>query len=180
MIYILLPIIILILVLLIKKWKTIFQKIKLFFKNYKFIVVLEIILIIIMIIINIYNKTIVIKEKNPHTNKALKSTVLKEGEQYECYVMKFISKSNIQEKANYLLIKEVGMSKLTIEKDGEEIEYNYGKGFSYYGTNSCNCGTPIIFYKRTYGILKILSLSIIVIDLIIICLVKENKPKGEV
>ena len=40
-----------------------------------------------MIIINIYNKTIVIKEKNPHTNKALKSTVLKEGEQYDVVIL---------------------------------------------------------------------------------------------
>ena len=77
-------------------------------------------------------------------------------------------------------IKKVGISKVKIQKNGQEMEYKYGKGFSYYAPYSCMCGTPIQFYKRTYQIFKIISLSILITDFIIICLIKENKPKGEI
>lgn len=182
MIYVLFLIIV-ILAILIKNKKTMLQKLKQFLKDYKILIAIEIIVIAVVLIINIFNKAIVIKEEDPHSNKVLKSTFLKEGERYEYYVMEYIKSESgwgdIQEKVSYVFVKKVGLSKLTIEKDGEELEYNYGEGFTYYGIKSCNCGTPIRFYKTTYEIFKIISLSIIVIDLIIICLVKENKPKGE-
>lgn len=193
MIYMLFPVIILILVILILRRKILVQKLKLFFKKYKWLMLLEIFIIICIMMFNMFDKIVIVKEEDPHTGKELKSTTLKEGEQYEYYVMQFIKEqdidsdkigskyilSNIQKRTNQLYIKKVGVNEVTIEKDQEEIKYNYGKGFSYYGPTSCNCGTPIRFYKRFDKIFRILILSIIVIDLLIICLIKETKPKGE-
>lgn len=187
-------------ILIILNRRAIMPKLKLFLKNYKILIVLEILFIIILFIINIFNKTVVIKEKDPHSNEVLKATLIKQGETYEYITQKTKSVKNEENNSNNTLntilkmgkdfmdtedynvnivIKNVGIATLTIEKDGEEMEYKYGEGFSYQGINSCKCGTPIIFSKTTYDIFKAISISILVIDFIILCFVKENKTRKE-
>ena len=198
MLIILIPIIVLIIVFMVIKHKLIINKIKIFFKNYKLLLILELIVVMSLITINILDKTVIINEKDPHTNQLLKSSILKEGDTYIYYTMESIhdnststsssptsnldeilgkTKSflNTREVANTIKIKNVKVNTVTVLINDAEKDYKYCSGFSYYGPTSCMCGTPIIFEKNMTNVLKIVEVSIIIIDSLIILFIKENK-----
>ena len=69
-------------------------------------------------------------------------------------------------------------NEIKISRNGIEEYYKYGKGFSYNGSNSCMCGTQIIFEKSLSNFIKILAFSVIIIDLFLIIFTRmkeENK-----
>ena len=160
------------------------QKIKLFLKTYKWLIILELIVMIGLVLFNMYDKTVILKEKDPHTNKTSKYPRLKEGETYTYYTTYYEKNEeesdfaniiqNRKEKANIIKIENVGISKVKILVDNIEKDYEYGKGFSYYSITSCMCGTPIVFEKRLTGIIKILILGISIIDVFILIFTKKQ------
>ena len=172
-------IIMLIVVLLLWKGK-LFLKIKAFFRRYKLLIILEIVIITALFAFSILNKTIVIIEKDPHSNEILKSVKLKEGEVYIYKTADYKSmlqdyKKDIidmSENENTITIKNIGFTKIKVLVNGIEKDYKYGKGFSYYGIRSCECGTPIVFERVLANILKIIIFSILIIDLLLIFLIK--------
>lgn len=198
LIIILIPIIVLLIVFMVTNYKLIINKIKIFFKNYKLLLILELIIVMSLITINILDKTVIINEKDPHTNQVLKSSKLKEGETYIYYTMENIHDSstfasssptsnlneilekaeaflNTREAANTIKIKNVKINTVTVLINDTEKNYKYCSGFSYYGPKSCMCGTPITFEKNMTNVLKILVVSIIIIDLLITFFIKEIK-----
>ncbi len=175
MLIILIPIIVLIVVLIILKHKKIINKIKTFLKKCKWVVILEFVIIIFFMAINFFDKTVIIKEKDPHTNEVLKYSKLKEGETYIYYTLDLKNFTNFQEKANTIKIKNINIDRIKVFLNNDEKEYKYGSGFSYYGPKSCNCGTPITFEKNLTNTSKIIFLSILIIDIFIIIFIKEDK-----
>ena len=165
---ILVPIIALIL------WKEkLFLKIKAFLKGYKVLIILEIVIITGLFIFNIFNNTVVVMEKNPHSDEVLKSIKLKEGEVYIYKTADFKSmlqdlkkhEINVKENENTIKIENIGFTKIKFLVNGIKKDYKYGTGFSYYGFSSCECGTPIVFERMLINIIRIVTLGIIIIDL---------------
>lgn len=177
MLIILMPILVLILVLIILKHKKIINKIKIFLKKCKWVIILELVVIISFMAINYFDKTVIIKEKDPHTNEVLKYSKLKEGETYIYYTLDLKNFTNFQEKANTITIKNVNINRIKVYINNDEKEYKYGSGFSYYGPKSCNCGTPITFEKKLTNALKIMFLSILIIDIFILIFIKEDTER---
>lgn len=187
MIYILL-ILALIIVLILWKNKKILLKIKMFFKNYKLLIIVELVILIALLILNMFNNTVMVMEKDAHSNKILKSVNLKEGETYT-YKTGYYERNegsedikdmfqNYKEKSNTIKIENIGITNVKVSINENEKEYKYGTGFSYYGIASCKCGTPIIFERILSNIIKIVAFIIIIIDLLLIILIKnkeENK-----
>ena len=187
MVYVVL-ILALIIALILWKNKKILLKIKTFFKKYKLLIVLELVILIVLIIFNMFSGIVRIKEKDPHSNKILKSINLKQGETYT-YKTMFYEKSEesediesmmqkYKEKTNIIKIEHIGINKIKVSINGIENDYEYGKGFSYYGITSCSCGTPIIFERTVSNVIRIVAFSSIIIDLFLIIFIKikeENK-----
>lgn len=176
---------ILIIALILWKNKKVLLKVKTFFKKYKLLIILELVFLIGLIIFNMFNGVVAIKEKDPHTREILKSVYLKEGEIYE-YKTMYYEKSddiksmlqNYQEKTNIIKIEDVGMTKVKVLVDGSEKDYKYGTGFSYYGIASCTCGTPIIFERIITVIIKIMILVILIINLFLIIFTKIEEENN--
>lgn len=174
-----------------KNKKKILLKIKKFFKTCKLLIVIELLIIIFLLIFNIYNKTVTIKEKDPHSNEILKSVNLKEG---QIYIFKtiYFEKNNksdgalniiqkYKEKDNIIKIEKVGINKIKVLINETEEEYKYGTGFSYHGQGSCSCGTPIIFEKSLIDIMKVMILFIVIINLLFTIFIKiEDKNKQNI
>ena len=79
---------ILMIALVVWKNEKIFSKVKLFFKKCKWLIALELIIVIALATFNILDSSVIIKEKNPHTNEILKQDTLKEGQIYTYYTRK--------------------------------------------------------------------------------------------
>lgn len=167
-------------------WKNekVFSKLKLFFKKCKWLMVLELIIVIALATVNILDSSVIIKEKDPHTNGILKQDTLKEGQIYTYYTVHYERNEeendfsnimqNLKENPNEIKIEAVGITKVKVWVNSVEKEYKYGHGFSYYSMTSCVCGTPIIFEKTLTGVIKIMILAMIIIDLFIIVFIKSK------
>ena len=169
-------------------WKNekIFSKVKLFFKKCKWLIALELIIVIALATFNILDSSVIIKEKNPHTNEILKQDTLKEGQIYTYYTMYYekneeekgfsnmMQNLKVKEKPNEIKIEEAGITKVKVLVNDVEKEYEYGCGFSYYSMTSCSCGTPIIFEKTLTGVIKIIILAIMIINLFMLVFIKNK------
>lgn len=172
----------LVIMLLLLKNKKILLKIKSFFRNCKLLIILEVAILIGFMIFIIFNNTIRIVEKDPHSNKVLKSVNLKEGQIYTYKTMYFEKNEEstdfagmmqtYKEKYNIIKIEDIGITKVKVSINEIEKDYKYGTGFSYYGIASCSCGTPIIFERTLQNVIKILLFSFLIIDLLLIVLIK--------
>jgi len=168
-------------------YKKIIEKIKLFCKKFKWLIFVELIVIIALTLFNVFGNTIILKEKDPHSNVTLKSQRLKEGDSYTYSTMYYeINEDEInfnnasqffKEKDNTVKIINVGIDKIKVLVDGVEKDFRYGKGFSYLGPNSCMCGTPIIFEKSLTGAIILLIIGILIINLFILIFVKNKDLK---
>ena len=179
-------VLIFILMILLAVWKNekVFNKMKLFLRKCKWLIVLELIIIVALAIFNILDSSVIIKEKDPHTNEVLKQNILEEGQIYTYYTMYYErneeendfsnTMQNFKEKPNEFKIEEAGITKVKVLVNGVEKEYEYGYGFSYYSMTSCSCGTPIIFEKTLTGVIKIIILAIIIINLFILVFIKSK------
>ena len=178
----------LIIALMLWKNKKILLKIKIFLKKYKLLIVLELVILIGLLIFNIFSGVITINEKDPHSNKVLKTVNLKQGEIYT-YKTMYYEKSeetddiksmmqNYKEKTNIIKIDDIGITEVKVSINEVEKDYKYGTGFSYYSITSCSCGTPIVFERMLTGIIKIMLLGVVIINLFLIIFIKikeENK-----
>lgn len=175
---------ILMIALVVWKNEKVFSKVKLFFKKCKWLMVLELIIVIALATINILDSSVIIKEKDPHTNAILKQDILKEGQIYTYYTMYYERNEeendfsnmmqNFKKNPNEIKIEEVGITKVKVWVNSVEKEYEYGHGFLYYSMTSCNCGTPIIFEKTLTGVIKIIILAMIIINLFILVFIKNK------
>ena len=184
-------------VLILLKNKKILLKVKIFFKKCKFLVVLELLILIGLMIFNIFNGVVKINEKDPHTKKVLKSANLKQGETYT-YKNFYYEKSeelneikdiiqklndikdmmqNYKEKTNIIKIEDIGITKVKVSINENEKDYKYGTGFSYYSITSCNCGTIIVFERILTEFIKIILIGVVIIDLFIIVFIKIKEQK---
>ncbi len=184
MVYILL-ILALVIALILWKNKKILLKIKIFFKRYKLLIILELMILIVLLIFNVLNNTVMIMEKDPHSHKVLKSVNLKKGETY-IYKTGYYEKddefedlNNImqsyKEKTNVIKIEEIGITNVKVSINEIEKDYKYGSGFSYYSSTSCMCGTPIVFERLLTAIIKRMFLGGIIIDLLFMIFIKINE-----
>lgn len=194
MVYIVL-IFILMSVLVVWKNEKVFSKVKLFFLKCKLLIVLELIIVIALIIFNILDSSVIIKEIQPCSNKVLRQVTLKEGEIYTYDTMYYEGNvegnkvynmvQSLKSKTNTIKIEEIGRTKVKVLVNNVEEEYKYGYGFSYYSLTSCTCGTEIIFEETSTtgdtGDIKIIILAIIIINLFILVFIKiKNTDKNKI
>jgi len=172
-------ILLLIIALILWKNKKIVLKIKTFLKKCKFLIILELVILIGLIIFNIFSGVVKINETDPHSYKIAKSIYLKEGETYEYKTVEYEKSENIKsmlqnykEKTNNIIIEDIGINNVKVLINGIEKNYKYGTGFSYYSITSCMCGTPIVFERMLTEIIKLILLGILIIDLILIIFIK--------
>lgn len=173
MFIVIIPVLIIAIIVIFKNRKRLKLKFNKFIYEYKLLMIIEVLFLLAMLILNITNKTVVVKQKDPHTRKILQSSKVKEGQEYRYEAFRDWKTLEIEKKS--FTIENVNMDSVTINKNDQEIEYKYGRGFSYYGAKSCNCGTPIIFENPYSSLLKIIILCMVMIDIIIICFMKIEK-----
>jgi len=178
-------IVIITLVLILWNSKKLKKKGMLFYQKYKWLLSVELAVILVLTAFNFLNPAVMIKEKNPHTYITVKSQVVREGNTYIYLTSEWEEGKGgydpsaigaIKEKKNIVKIEDVGFTKVRVLDNGVEEEFGYGlgSGFSYSSPNSCKCGTPVVFERSLTGFIKLVILGSFVLDFLMIIFIKNK------